>query len=101
MCEKDENNIPKILYKYMKITKFKKYHESYLKGNLFFADRKSLNDPMENASLIDRFILEVGSDNEYKEYTEYMEDWESVLKINPNCIAAKINIERVRKMRGY
>ena len=46
-----------ILYKYMKFDTFSKYIDRYLKGEVYFADRSELNDPMEAVSLSLRMPL--------------------------------------------
>jgi len=42
---------PLILYKYMSLKRFMTSFKDYLDGKVWFADRESLNDPMENVPL--------------------------------------------------
>ncbi|GAB6391553.1 MAG: leucine-rich repeat protein [Treponematales bacterium] len=50
------NNKPLVLYKYRTLQQFLEHFDDYMAGNLWFADKTSLNDPMEYAPLPDRLI---------------------------------------------
>jgi len=46
-----------ILYKNIKLERFKTSYKDYLDGKVWFADKETLNDPMESVPLSDRFFV--------------------------------------------
>jgi len=66
---KNENK-PLVLYKYRDIKNWEKYSGDYLDGKLFFADRRSLNDPAECISMINRTSSRIDEERSHAKRTD-------------------------------